>query len=77
MKTGTELETERLILRPWTLSEQDRSFFHFIHSDAEVRRFYVTRMTREEAVASHGETDVDWGVACLKSNGQRAVPKSC
>ena len=77
MKTNTTLETKRLILRPWTLSEQDRAFFHFIHSDAEVRRFYVTRMTREdsdkkleEAVASHNDTDVDWGVACLKSTGE-------
>ena len=76
MKIDAELETERLILRHWTLSEQDRAFFHFIHSDAEVRRFYVTRMSRDEAdeelekaVASRGQADVDWGVACLKSTG--------
>ncbi|MEP1208776.1 MAG: GNAT family N-acetyltransferase [Rhizobiaceae bacterium] len=77
MKSSTELETERLILRPWTLSDEDRAFFHFILSDAEVRHFYPSRLSRneadeklEEAVASHGNTDVDWGVACLKSNGE-------
>ena len=77
MKTDTSIETDRLILRPWTLSQEDRNFFHFIHSDPEVRRFYVTRMTRqqadekiEQAVEGYAETDVDWGVACLKSTGE-------
>ena len=77
MKTNAPIETERLILRPWTLSEQDRAFFHFIHSDPEVRRFYVTKMTREQAdekieaaVRGYAETDVDWGVACLKATGE-------
>lgn len=77
MKTGTELETERLILRPWSLSEEDRKFFHFILSDAEVRRFYVTRLSRQEAdekleelVETHDQHDIEWGAACLKSTGQ-------
>ena len=77
MKTDTSIETDRLILRPWTLSQEDRNFFHFIHSDPEVRRFYVTRMTRqqadekiEQAVEGYAETDVDWAVACLKSTGE-------
>ena len=77
MKTDTELETERLILRPWTLSQRDREFFHFILSDATVRRFYVTKLDRHEAdkrieklVASLGDTELEWGAACLKSTGQ-------
>lgn len=77
MKTGTQLETDRLILRHWTLSEEDREFFHFINSDAAVRKYYVTRMDRDKAneilekiVLSDSESGFKWSVACLKTNGQ-------
>ena len=77
MKVDRELETERLIIRHFTLSDEDRNFFHFINSDEVVRQFYVTRMTREMAdeilegfVLNDSATGLKWGVACLKSSGQ-------
>lgn len=77
MKIGAELETERLIIRHWTLSDEDRAFFHFINSDPTVRRFYVTRMAREladerleEIVAKTDPDSIKWAVACRKSDGR-------
>ena len=77
MKTDTELETERLIIRHFTLSDDDRNFFHFINSNEIVRQFYVTRMSREKAdeileafVLNDSTSGLKWGVASLKSSGQ-------
>jgi len=42
-----ELETERLILRPWR--DADRAAFAAMNGDPEVRRFFPSVMTREEA----------------------------
>jgi len=77
MKIGTQLETDRLIIRHWTLSDQDREFFHFINSDETVRQFYVTRMSREDTdrrledhVTTDSKSGLKWAVACLKSTGQ-------
>jgi len=71
------LETERLILRPWNLSETDRSAFHFLMSDESVRQFYPTRKTRDEAdklleglVETYNSADLAWGAACLKTTGE-------
>ena len=77
MKHGATLETERLIIRHWTLSEIDREAFHFLMSDETIRKFYVTRLTRQEAderlerhVAGVEKNGFDWAVACLKETGE-------
>ncbi len=71
------LETNRLVIRPWTLSNSDRTVFHRIMSDELVRKFYVTRLTRtkadtllEKIVEEFPEDGLDWQVACLKSSGE-------
>lgn len=68
-------ETERLIVRPWTLSQGDREVFHTIMSDAQVRAFYVTRMSRAQSdetlarlVAAFPEDGLAWQAVCLKSD---------
>ena len=73
----THLETDRLIIRPWTLSEGDRAAFHRLMSDAQIRKFYVTRKTREEAdeilerhVANFPADGLQWQVACVKETGE-------
>ncbi len=78
MKTNVTLKTERLIIRPWTLSESDRNFFHLIHSDKDVRRFYPELLDRKSAderlealVARASANAFDWGVACLKDTGEQ------
>ena len=63
-------------MRPWTLSELDRAVFHTIMSDAQVRAFYITRLTRPEAdallektVTTFPDDGLDWHAICLKSTG--------
>ncbi len=77
MRTDSQIVTERLIIRHWTLSEEDRGFFHFILSDETVRRFYPTRKDRQQAdlllenlVENETDAGLKWGVACLKESGQ-------
>ena len=77
MNPKVTLETDRLILRPWSLSEEDRTTFHFLMSDKQVRHFYPTRKTRAEAdvllenlVRSYATEDKQWIAACLKENGE-------
>ncbi len=77
MKAGTQLETDRLIIRHWTLSPSDRAFFHYINSNAIGRKFYPTRLDRtaadqrlEELVAMSATRDLIWAVALLKDTGQ-------
>lgn len=72
----TTLETDRLFIRRWTLSDQDRDVFHAIMSNEAVRKFYPTRLTRAEAnarlenvVQNFPEHGLDWQAACLKSTG--------
>lgn len=75
MMRDVELETERLLLRNWTRSDEDRAFLHFIQSNEEGRRFYPKRLTRAESDASL-ERILDpsralvWGVAILKGKNQ-------
>ena len=73
----THLETDRLIIRPWTLSETDRVAFHRLMSDEKIRKFYVTRKSRQEAdtvlekhVANFPESGLEWQVACLKETAE-------
>ena len=79
MKRNTPLETERLIIRHWTLSASDRSFFHEIHSDPKVRKFYPDSLTREQSderlerlVEQASKTNIIWRVACLKEKRHAA-----
>ncbi len=73
----SQLETERLIICPWTLSSTDRAAFHRLMSDEKIRKFYATRKTRKEAnellekhVANFPENGLEWQVACLKETGE-------
>lgn len=77
MNPKVTLETERLLLRQWNLSDVDRAAFHFLMSDEKVREFYPTRKTREESdtildnlVAHYAQTDMAWIAACLKDTGE-------
>ncbi len=47
---GVVLQTERLILRPWT--QADRAPFAAMNADPEVRRFFPSLQTRAESDAS-------------------------
>lgn len=71
------LETDRLVIRPWTLTKRDRDVFHKIMSDEKVREFYVTHLTREESDVALGKVvegfpddALDWQAVCLKSTGE-------
>lgn len=70
-------ETERLTFRPWTLSVSDADAFHTIHSDEQIRKFYVTRATRatsdamlEQTVSEFPEDGLEWQAVCLTATGQ-------
>ncbi len=69
------IETDRLILRHWQAS--DREPLAAILGDPEVRRFYPTVLTREQAGAQldfaltrQAEVGFHFGAAELKSTGQ-------
>ena len=77
MNPNTEIETERLLLRPWNMSEQDRRAFHFLMSDEQVRQYYPTEKTRAESdaslerlVASYEHSQFAWVAACLKETSE-------
>ncbi len=70
-------ETERLAIRPWTLSKPDQAVFHTIMSDEKIREYYVTRLTREDSdaalqkvVEEFPDDGLDWQAVCLKSTGE-------
>lgn len=56
------LATERLILRPW--EERDRAPLAAIMGDAQVRRFFPGRLTREET-----DRQMDWAIERQESDG--------
>lgn len=69
------LETERLILRSW--EERDRAPLATVLGDPEVRRFYPTVLTPEQAgaqldfaLARQTEVGFHFGAAELKATGQ-------
>ncbi|MGI9354362.1 MAG: GNAT family N-acetyltransferase [Rhizobiaceae bacterium] len=78
MKPGVTLETERLVIRHWARSGEDRAFFHLIMSNERGRRFYPDRKTREESddliekiIGWQDDGELTWAVACRKDTGQR------
>lgn len=69
------IETERLVLRSW--EERDRSPLAAVLGDPEVRRFYPTVLTPEQAgaqldfsLARQQEVGFHFGAAELKSTGR-------
>ncbi len=77
MKTGAQIETDRLIIRAWATSENDRHAFHRLNSDEQVMRFFPFRRSREEAddlleriFKMNDEFGYGWAAICLKNTGQ-------
>lgn len=77
MSIGFRLETERLYLRPWTMSDADCAFFHYLNSDDEVMRFFPFRRNREESdavlkklIEAFTHEDMGWMATCLKDTGE-------
>lgn len=69
------IETERLVLRPW--QESDRAPLASVLGDPEVRRFYPSVLTVEQAgaqldfsLARQAEVGFHFGAAELKGTGQ-------
>jgi len=71
-----QLETERLTIRRWTLSERDRRAFHKLNSHERVMRFYPWRWTRAqsderlEALVEKNDSPFFWSAACLRESGE-------
>jgi RimJ/RimL family protein N-acetyltransferase len=77
MKLGAEIRTERLIIRRWSGSEQDREAFHRLNSDERVMKFFPTRRTRAESDAfleriaeMTAEYGMGWAAVCLAETGK-------
>ena len=49
MKYGTELKTDRLVIRSWNLSEDDRQVFHELNSDKQIMHYFPFCRSREVA----------------------------
>lgn len=69
------IETDRLVLRSW--QDSDRAPLAAVLGDPEVRRFYPSALTREQAeaqldfaLARQAEVGFHFGAAELKSTGQ-------
>ena len=75
MKTGAEIETERLIVRHWTLVESDRKAFHRLNSDKDVIKYFPSANSPDES-NQHLEELLHWNIVngygwaavCLKSS---------
>ncbi len=77
MRIATTLETDRLIIRPWTLSEEDRAAWHELNSDEQVMQFFPFRRNRQQAdevlekfIANTNTVGYGWAAACLKDTGE-------
>ncbi|MCP4182541.1 MAG: GNAT family N-acetyltransferase [Hyphomicrobiales bacterium] len=77
MKYGTKLNTDRLIIRSWNLSEIDRTAFHILNSDEQVMQYFPFTRTREVAdkvleslIAAARNNGYGWSAICLKSTGE-------
>ncbi len=72
----TVLHTDRMTIRRWTLSEQDRAAFHKLNSDPRIMRFYPWQWSRAEAderletMIANEKPPYRWSVACLSKTGQ-------
>ena len=71
------IETERLILRPWTTSEADRSYFHYLNSDDAVMRYFPFRRERRQSdetlqkiITATTADGLGWLATCLKGTGK-------
>lgn len=73
MKAGTQLTTERLIIRHWTGSEVDREALHALNSDEKIMHFFPFRRNRQQSdemlerifdlIATKG---LGWAAICLR-----------
>ncbi len=77
MKHGTSLETDRLIIRNWTLSETDRKIWHELNSDEKIMHYFPFRRNRaqsdeilEKLLNIVQDTGYGWAVACLKKTSK-------
>ena len=77
MKTGHRLETDRLIIRPFNLNQNDRNFFYRVDSDEEMMRFFPWRSSTQEAEAKlvrivemGKKSGLTWAMASLKNTGE-------
>jgi RimJ/RimL family protein N-acetyltransferase len=77
MKYGTELETDRLVIRSWNLSEDDRQVFHELNSDKQIMHYFPFRRSREvadkvlEKIITVAVADgYGWAAICIKDSGQ-------
>ncbi|MGB8818221.1 MAG: GNAT family N-acetyltransferase [Rhizobiaceae bacterium] len=77
MKRGIELTTARLLIRHWTVSDQDRNAMHRLTSDEQVMRYFPFRRTRAESDALLGkvmeltdEFGMGWAAVCLKGTSE-------
>lgn len=77
MKHGITLETDRLLIRNWTLTDTDRQIWHELNSDEQVMKHFPFRRNRKQADAvleqfTNTQKDIGygWAVACLKDTGE-------
>ncbi len=77
MKTGHEIQTDRLILRSWNLSDEDRLAFYRLNSDPQVMHFFPFRRTRKETdelldkvLKMNRDQGYGWAAICLKDTNE-------
>jgi RimJ/RimL family protein N-acetyltransferase len=77
VKTGHEIQTARLKVRSWTLSEEDRFAFHRLNNDPAVMHFFPFRRSRQESdellekvLKMNADQGYGWAAVCLKESNQ-------
>jgi RimJ/RimL family protein N-acetyltransferase len=75
MKAGHQIQTARLEIRSWTLSEVDRLAFHRLNNDPQVMHYFPHRKTRQESddllekiLKMNGEQSYGWAAICLRDD---------
>ena len=77
MKTGLEIQTDRLVLRAWNTGDEDQVAFHRLNSDPAVMQFFASIRTRQETdtlldrvLKMNSEQGYGWVAIDLKSTGE-------
>ncbi|MCF6322188.1 MAG: GNAT family N-acetyltransferase [Rhizobiaceae bacterium] len=76
MKPDFQLETERLIIRPWNYDNIDRPIFHELNNDEKIMEYFPFRRTRaqsdevlQKTIEKERGSDFGWLAVCLKDSG--------
>ena len=77
MKYGAQIETDRLLIRSWNLSKDNKEIFHELNSDEEIMQYFPHPRSRqvadellEKLINIAKEDGYGWAAISLRTTGE-------